>query len=232
MSSQHLKESILEARGIEKAYKGPNGEAVAILNGIDLAIEAGESISITGESGSGKTTLLNTLSLLEKPDVGSIFWNGNAVEKDNNSAQAKQRSEFMGFIFQQFYLIPELDVLSNVLMPKRILGNLSPADRDRARALLAELGLGDRIHYNTQKLSGGEMQRVAIARALINQPKLILADEPTGSIDERHGESIMQILLKLCKTEGCSILLVTHNQTFASWTDRQLRLNKGILQVC
>jgi ABC-type antimicrobial peptide transport system, ATPase component len=211
---------LLEASGLHKSYL--SGERrLEVLRGVDLAIHAGESVSIRGESGSGKSTLLNLLSGLDAPDSGELRWEG-ATKLDT-----ERRGRLLGLVFQAFYLVPELDAEANVLLAARLLGKVGPAERERARDLLRRVGLGERTHHTPAKLSGGERQRVAIARALMNRPRLILADEPTGNLDEGSGDAIIDLLLSLCREEGCALVLVTHNAAHAARCDRQLHLREG-----
>ena len=211
---------ILQATGLHKSYI--SGERrIEVLRGVDLAITAGESVSIRGESGSGKSTLLNLLSGLDAPDSGELRWEGAT------SIDPLRRGRLLGLVFQAFYLVPELDAEANVLLAARLLGKVGPAERERARELLRRVGLGERMHHTPAKLSGGERQRVAIARALMNRPKLILADEPTGNLDEGSGDSIIELLLSLGREEGCALVLVTHNAAHAGRCARKLFLREG-----
>ena len=211
---------ILQATGLHKSYL--SGERrIEVLRGVDLAISAGESVSIRGESGSGKSTLLNLLSGLDAPDSGELRWEGET------SIDAARRGRLLGLVFQAFYLVPEIDAEANVLLAARLLGKIGPAERERARELLRRVGLGERAHHTPAKLSGGERQRVAIARALMNRPKLILADEPTGNLDEGSGDSIIDLLLSLGREEGCALVLVTHNAAHAGRCARKLFLREG-----
>jgi predicted ABC-type transport system involved in lysophospholipase L1 biosynthesis ATPase subunit len=219
-----VSEAILSARGLAKTF--PSGDRkIEVLRGIDLAIAPGESVSIRGESGSGNSTLLNLLSGLDAPDAGEMRWEG-ATE-----ITPVRRATFLGMVFQSFYLIPELDARENVLMAARIAGGAGELQRKRADALLTRVGLADRGHHVPAHLSGGERQRVAIARALVNQPRLILADEPTGNLDERTGDSVIELLLGLCADTKTALVLVTHNAAYAARTARELRLHFGKLEV-
>lgn len=182
-----------------------------------------------GQSGAGKTTLLNIMTLLERPDEGEIHWNGQNVTKKSNSWLAKQRGELIGLVFQSFYLIPELNVLENVLMARRLIGRVRDQDRDRAMELLTQVGLKGRLFQPITKISGGESQRVAIARALMNQPKVIVADEPTGNLDENTAGGVMELLLALCNQENTALILVTHNPEFANKTEKKVSLHLGNL---
>ena len=219
-------ESVLRAASVRKGFTVA-GRRIEVLNGADLDLHAGESISIRGESGSGKTTLLNILSMLEQPDAGEVRWAGERVDHRRPVRLARRRGRHMGLVFQSYYLIPEINALENVLIAARVAGRT--ADRARARQLLERVGLGGRMKASPTTLSGGERQRVAVARALMNRPPVILADEPTGNLDERTGAAIMDMLLAVTAEEGASLVLVTHNPAFAARTARQLMLTAGTL---
>ena len=220
---------ILSALEIRKAFKSPDGGKTEVLKGASLDIFAGESVSISGESGAGKTTFLNILAGLESADSGEVFWRGERVDNLPNSCQSRKRAEFMGFVFQNCCLVPELDARENVEFAARIAGKYKRGEsRERAESLLEYVGLSHRIRYLPSRLSGGERQRVAIARALMNSPALILADEPTGNLDERTGESVMELLLGLCGRGETSLLLITHNPDFAKRTSRSIRISGGV----
>jgi predicted ABC-type transport system involved in lysophospholipase L1 biosynthesis ATPase subunit len=217
-----VSEPVLSARALRKSYPSGDGR-LEVLRGVDLDIAAGESVSIRGESGSGKSTLLNLLAGLDSPDSGSVSWAGSP------DTGASRRAAFLGMVFQSFYLVPELDALANVLLARRILGRLDAASRSRARDLLARVGLAERAHHLPAHLSGGERQRVALARALMNSPRLILADEPTGNLDEQTGAGVIELLLGLCASADAALVLVTHNATHAARTRRSLLLTSGSL---
>lgn len=219
---------LLEARGLSKVFAGSDTE-IPVLQRIDFQLARGESVSIRGESGSGKSTLLNVLSGLEIADSGTLLWQGRKVSGRSLSWLAAQRSGYMGFVFQAYYLAPELNALENVLLGARIAGRITSTVRDRAEQLLQRVGMGHRLTHSSTKLSGGERQRVAVARALINDPPLVLADEPTGNLDEATGQAVMELLLGLATAESKSLVLVTHNPDFAARTQRQLRLHLGEL---
>ena len=217
-----MSDVVLSAVGVRKSY--PSGDRrIEVLCGVDLRVDAGESVSIRGESGSGKSTLLNLLSGLDAPDAGEIRWDGSAPS-------AGTRARYLGMVFQSFYLIPELDAWQNVLMAGRMLGSPGADSRARARDLLERVGLGDRASHLPAQLSGGERQRVAVARALMNSPRLLLADEPTGNLDERTGEAVIDLLLGLSRETGTALVLVTHNPAHAARTGRALTLHDGRLR--
>jgi len=217
---------ILEAKQLGKSFPGPDG-AISVLNGVNFKLRRGESVSIRGESGSGKSTLLNVLSGLENTDVGELLWNGQQVSGRSLSWLAARRTNYIGFVFQSYYLAPELNALENVLLGARIAGRINSTVIDRAEALLKRVGMGYRLQHGSSKLSGGERQRVAVARALINDPPLVLADEPTGNLDEATGVAVMDLLLELAGEEAKSLVLVTHNPEFAKRTQHQLTLHLG-----
>ena len=217
---------ILEAKQLGKSFPSPDG-AITVLDGVDFKLRRGESVSIRGESGSGKSTLLNVLSGLETTDVGELLWNGQQVSGRSLSWLAARRSNYIGFVFQSYYLAPELNALENVLLGARIAGRINSTVIDRAEALLKRVGMEHRLRHGSTKLSGGERQRVAVARALINDPPLVLADEPTGNLDEATGVAVMDLLLEIAGEEAKSLVLVTHNPEFAKRTQHQLTLHLG-----
>lgn len=219
---------ILEAQQLGKSFPGEE-RPIQIFDGIDFSLRRGESVSIRGESGSGKSTLLNVLSGLEIAEAGTLTWNGERASGRSLSWLAGRRTKFMGFVFQAYYLAPELNALENVLLGARIAGRVDSTVRDRAASLLERVGMSHRIKHSSTKLSGGERQRVAVARALINDPPLVMADEPTGNLDEATGQAVMDLLLDLAGEGGKSLILVTHNPEFAKRTDRQLNLHLGKL---
>ena len=220
---------LMEAKGLMKAFPGPSG-SIPVLDGVDFCLRRGGSVSIRGESGSGKSTLLNVLSGLETADAGELLWEGRAVSGRSLSSLARLRPNFIGFVFQAYYLAPELNALENVLLGARIAGKVNRVTKDRAIALLERVGMSHRLKQSSTKLSGGERQRVAVARALINDPPLVLADEPTGNLDESTGEAVMQLLMELVAEEQKSLVLVTHNPEYAARTEAQLTLHLGKLK--
>jgi predicted ABC-type transport system involved in lysophospholipase L1 biosynthesis ATPase subunit len=199
-----------------------------VLREVDLDIATGESVSIRGESGSGKTTLLYCLAGLEQADQGELEWEGRPVGVLGAAGRARARARLIGFVFQSYYLAPELNALENVLLAGRVAG-AHGGDAARARDLLGRVGLAERLRHVPGQLSGGEAQRVAVARALLNRPRLLLADEPTGNLDERTAEEVMGLLLRLSAEEGAALALVTHHAGFAARTGRALRLEHGRL---
>ena len=221
-----MADAVLKATALRKSYR--SGDAtLEVLRGVDLAIAPGESVSIRGESGSGKSTLLNLLAGLDRPDAGELWWNAENTGKLTLSELTARRARFLGMVFQAYYLIPEIDALANVLMGARMRGVPGRAERERARALLTRVGLGERATHTPAHLSGGERQRVAVARALMNRPAVLLADEPTGNLDERTGEDVINLLLEVCAEQNTALVLVTHNAAHAKKCGRQLFLHLG-----
>lgn len=222
-----MSDRILKIEGVHKAFASPEGP-IKVLEGVSFGIGHGESLSIRGESGAGKTTLLNIITLLERPDVGTVYWEGEDVTLRRNSWLARRRGGFMGLVFQSYYLMPEFNAFDNVLMARRLVGgSVRNEDRKRVYELLDSVGLGKRARHLPSQLSGGECQRVALARALMNRPKVLVADEPTGNLDEKTGRHVMDLLLGLCQEQGTSLMLVTHNPDFAKETQRQVVLSMG-----
>jgi len=221
---------MLEATRVSKTYESPAG-SVSVLRELDLQVRPGETVAIVGPSGSGKTTLLNLLGVLDRPTSGSIKIDGVAVDTLDAAAAARFRNRSVGFIFQLHYLLPQCSVLENVLVP-RLAGGWEEAEsatRGRAAALLEQVGLKDRMTHRPWQLSGGEQLRAAIARALINQPKLILADEPTGSLDPATGERIADLLLQTNTEAQVALVVVTHNPALAQRMQKTYRLEAGRL---
>lgn len=216
--------TLLRAKGLKKAFGNPT--PVAILKGIDLEIEAGETLAIMGASGEGKSTLLHILGTLEAADAGDLFIGGKRV---TNGAAPKIRRKTIGFIFQSFFLMEDYTALDNVLMPARIARGLNTEARLRAEALLERVGLGHRLDFPAKLLSGGEKQRVAIARALCNNPDLIMADEPSGNLDHQNSQAIHELLLELVRDEGKTLITVTHDDSLATLCDRRMLLQEGQL---
>lgn len=214
---------VLLAQALAKTYQS-GSQRLQVLRSVDVAVRAGESVSIRGESGSGKSTLLNLLSGLDAPDSGTLRWAGQP-------ATADRRATFLGMVFQSFYLIPELNARQNVLMAARILGAPKPKDFARVDQLLTRVGLAERASHLPSQLSGGERQRVAVARALMNSPQLLLADEPTGNLDERTGDAVIEMLIELCRETGTALVLVTHNPAHAAKCARSLFLHDGELKA-
>ncbi len=200
-----------------------------MLRGITLEIQPAEAVFLVGASGAGKTTLLYTLAGLEKPEGGQVVFENQSVYTLSRRAQSRLRNTRMGFIFQGYFLLPELTALENVLLPAMIGG--THRDRaERAAESLREVGLGDRLHHLPLELSGGEQQRVAIARALINDPSVVFADEPTGNLDSKSGSAIIDLLLALVREKRKTLLVVTHDLSLAARGDRTLEMRDGLLE--
>jgi putative ABC transport system ATP-binding protein len=217
--------AILEASGLTKVYRRGASEVRAV-DGIDLAVEAGEFMAIMGRSGSGKTTLLDLLGCLLRPTDGALAIDGGSVIGASDGELAAIRRERIGFVFQEFNLIPTLTAIENVMLPLRY-GPRRPDGRARATELLGLVGLAERATHRPTELSGGEQQRVAIARALVNDPAVILADEPTGELDSATAERLMTTLRELNADRGVTIIIVTHDPGIAGATDRVVRLSDG-----
>jgi lipoprotein-releasing system ATP-binding protein len=215
---------------VSKTYDSPAGP-VAVLRDLDLHVAAGETVAIVGPSGSGKTTLLNLLGAMDRPTQGSIAVDGVSLETLDAAAAARFRNRAIGFVFQLHYLLPQCTVLENVLVPRLAGGWDEPTATTQARAesLLEQVGLKDRLSHRPWQLSGGEQLRVAIARALINQPKLLLADEPTGSLDPSTGERIADLLLRTHEGARVALVVVTHNPGLAGRMQKTYRLESGRL---
>ncbi len=215
----------LIARDLRRSFKiGPR--RIEVLRGISLEVARGEAVFLVGASGAGKTTLLYTLAGLERPESGTVEFETIRLYEGSAKAQAKLRNEKMGFVFQGYFLLPELTALENVTLPGLI--GRHP-DIARAEASLRDVGLGERMHHLPAELSGGEQQRVAIARALTNDPDIIFADEPTGNLDSKTGDSIMHLLMELARGRNKTLVVVTHDQRLASLGDRELRIVDGVL---
>ena len=217
---------IIEVRNLEKAYRRGDGTPVPALRDVTFSIASGEFVTIRGKSGSGKSSLLNILGCLDTPTTGSYLLGGEDVSHYDDRQRSRVRSERLGFVFQSFNLLPRTTALENVEVPA-LYGNHT-VDRAKAMALLNRVGLGDRADHFISELSGGEQQRVAIARALMNDPPVLLADEPTGNLDSAAGESVMELLTKLHK-DGRTILIVTHDEATAAYAGRELLIADGTI---
>ena len=215
----------LRARSLERSFR-IGGSQIPVLRGIDLDIVAGESVFLCGASGAGKTTRLYTLAGLETPESGTVEFEGQSLYSLSGNALARLRNQHMGFVFQSYFLLPELTALENALVPAMIRGTSAQA---RAMELLERVGLRDRMHHLPAELSGGEQQRVAIARSLINDPSILFADEPTGNLDSKNGEVIMALLLDLARDGGRTLVVVTHDEHLAQRGDRTVRIVDGRL---
>ena len=206
-----------------KAY-GEGPRRVQVLQGLDLEVRKGELVAVVGPSGVGKSTLLHIIGLLDRPDSGTLELDGTDVSCLDLEARAKLRNTLIGFVFQYHYLLDELDARDNVALPLRIAGRTGHAARGRAEELLTRVGLADRASHFPDQLSGGELQRVAVARALANNPHLVLADEPTGSLDRENSEMLFSLVRELHLMEGLTSIIVTHDEEMAGRCDRAFRL--------
>lgn len=218
---------MIELKQITKSFE-VGRETIEVLKGIDLSIQAGESVAIMGPSGSGKSTLMNIIGCLDKPTAGEYELAGENVSRYLDAELAKVRNRSIGFVFQQFHLLPRLTAVQNVELPM-IYSGISKKERlERARVALEKVGLGDRMDHFPNALSGGQKQRVAIARAIVNEPKIILADEPTGALDTKTSETIMELFTGL-NEEGSTIVLVTHEPEVAEYAQRTIMVRDGLI---
>ncbi len=225
-----MTEAILEAQDIEKGFLQPERERLIILQGLCLRVEQGSVVSVTGASGSGKSTLLHLLGSLDTPDSGRVRFAGEDIAAFGRRRLSAYRNRDIGFVFQFHYLMPELTVLENVASPGMIYGFRKQESLAAAAALLAEVGLHDKMEVMPYQLSGGEKQRAAIARSLVNSPRLLLADEPTGSLDWKTGESVFAVLKRMIAERGLSAVIATHNPKLAELTDKKYLLLGGKLE--
>jgi ABC-type lipoprotein export system ATPase subunit len=221
---------LVRALGLAKSYRGAGGQPVKVLEDADLEVKAGEFVAIVGASGSGKSTLLNVLGLLEPADAGEVWFDDVRVSHLSRRAQARVRGASIGYVFQSFLLISGLTALDNVLLAARYVRRDRASARREAMALMERLGVGARQEHYPAQLSGGEQQRVAYCRAVLNAPPLVLADEPTGSLDDAHARVILGELKGLARERGTSVILVTHRSDAAGEASRTLRLDAGRLE--
>jgi ABC-type lipoprotein export system ATPase subunit len=217
---------LLRAEGLTKTFRAPSGAAVPVLSGIDLRVDAGDFVAVTGPSGSGKSTLLNLLGLLEPADAGAVWYGDEQVSARSRTAQGMARGRHVGFVFQSFLLLASLTALDNVLLAARYVGGVNDARRARARELLAAFGLAARAGHYPAQLSGGEQQRVAFCRAVLNDPPLLLADEPTGNLDDVNGAVILDALRARAR-DGGAVVVVTHRPDIARDATAVLELRAG-----
>ena len=221
---------ILKLENLNKIYKAKS-EKLHILENLNLEVKTGEMLSIIGKSGSGKSTLLNMIGILDKPDSGSVYYMGKDVSKFSEKERNNFRNSSLGFIFQFHYLLPEFTALENVMIPAMLKNRNVKEVEKRALELLEAVELKERVHHKPSDMSGGEKQRVAIARAMVNGPKLILADEPTGNLDEETSNHINTLLKKINKEVGQTIVVVTHSSELALITDRKMLLKNSYIRI-
>jgi putative ABC transport system ATP-binding protein len=217
---------VAELVGVRKEYRS-GGETIAALSGVDVSVESGEMVAVIGPSGSGKSTLLNVLGLLDVPTAGTVRLDGDDVTGDDDETRTMARRRTIGFVFQSFHLVPMLTAVENVLVPTMFVDGDRTA---RARRLLERVGLGDRLDHRPEQLSGGQRQRVAIARALVNEPRLLLADEPTGNLDRDTGRQILEEFERISAEDGVGVVAVTHDELVTEFTDRTVELVDGVIR--
>jgi lipoprotein-releasing system ATP-binding protein len=220
---------MLELTDIHKSYKH-NGNTINVLKGIDITIGQGDTLAVIGASGAGKSTLLNIMGALERPTRGNVKIRGKHITDFDESGLCSLRNKEIGFVFQFHHLLPEFNALENTIMPALISRMGMKESKERAEKILAKVGLANRLNHRTGELSGGEQQRVAIARALMMQPKILLADEPTGNLDRNTGKDIVELLLRIREEEGLSMVIVTHNQQLADKMTKVMEIVDGKLQ--
>jgi len=220
---------VLKVGGLKRSFVQA-GVRIDVLRGVDLAVGAGEIVALLGPSGSGKSTLLQAVGLLEGGFEGAIRIAGQEVVELDDAERTRVRRDTLGFVYQFHHLLPDFSALENVVIPQLVRGATAAEARERAESLLGTLGLGERLTHRPSKLSGGEQQRVAVARALANRPALVLADEPTGNLDEATADIVFAEFLRLVRGEGSAALVATHNERIAAKMDRVLRLHEGVLQ--
>jgi len=220
-------DTILQAENIERSYT-IGKTTLDVLKGVSLEIKSGETVAIMGESGSGKSTLLHVMGGLDSPKAGKVHFQGQSVYGMSSARRSRFRAKNVGFVFQSFHLLPELDILENVALPAMALRSSGDA-KNRAAELLTEVGLGERIGHRPQELSGGEQQRAALARALMNEPDIVFTDEPTGNLDSKTGDKVLHYLFQLVESRGHTLVLVTHSKDVAARCSRQLVLKDGLL---
>jgi len=228
-SKEKEKKVLIYLKEVWKKYDMGEAEPLVVLKNINLEVYKGEFLAITGPSGSGKSTIVNLIGALDKPSYGEIFLKEKDIEEMSESSLAFLRGKTIGFIFQQFNLLPTLNALENVMLPMEMIDINDTDARERAKQLLESLDLGERLHHKPNQLSGGQQQRVAIARALSNDPEIILADEPTGNLDSKTGKFVIDFLLKLHK-EGKTVILITHDLELVKYAQRIVYLKDGQIE--
>ncbi len=218
--------NVIECRNVIKNFTDGT-RVLEILRGVDLQVPEGEILAISGPSGVGKSTLLHIMGTLDRPSKGEVFFRGKSLAKMGRNSVNRLRNKDVGFVFQFYHLLPEFTALENVMMPALSQGKRAASCRGRATQLLQTVGLGERMDHKPGKLSGGEQQRVAIARALFNEPSVVLADEPTGNLDEATGAGLVELLWNLNVTQGLTLVIVTHDEVLAAKAHRWIHLHEG-----
>ncbi len=221
-----MSEKLIEVENLRKSYY-LDGREIPVLKGVNVEFRAGEIAAVVGPSGVGKTTLLNLLGALDRPTGGEIAFKGRAYREMSEAQLARFRNRSIGFVFQFHHLLGEFTALENTIMPLLIDGVPRSQALETGRATLQEMGLEDRLEHKPSELSGGEQQRVAVARAVVNQPQLILADEPSGNLDEKTGRALTELLWKLCREKGYGFIIVTHNKELAAAADKVVEMREG-----
>lgn len=221
----------VEARGLTRTFPSPDGGVIPVLRGVDLVVEPGDSVAIVGPSGSGKSTLLHLLGALDRPTEGDVWLGGECVSELSDDRLAELRNRFVGFVFQFHHLLRDFTALENVMLPQLVAGVSREDAMTRAEDLLAQVGLAERVSHRPRRLSGGEQQRVAVARALANDPPLVLADEPSGNLDQEASDRLHDLLFELLEHHGTALIVVTHSRELAGRAGRVLRLDGGELTV-
>jgi lipoprotein-releasing system ATP-binding protein len=224
-----MSDAVLSVSGLKRSFT-QGGVTIEVLRGVNLNIARGEIVALLGPSGSGKSTLLQAVGLLEGGFEGSIAILGEEASKLNGDERTRLRRDALGFVYQFHHLLPDFNATENVMLPQMVRDVADAVAKDRAQSLLASLGLGHRLDHRPSQLSGGEQQRVAVARALANRPALVLADEPTGNLDERTADVVIDEFVRLVRHEGSSALVATHNERLAARMDRVVRLHEGVLE--
>jgi lipoprotein-releasing system ATP-binding protein len=230
MNPELLEPAALELAGVKRVFR-QGGVELAVLNGVDLALKPGELVALVGPSGAGKSTLLHLAGLLERPTEGAVRIAGQDCAGLNDERRTLLRRATLGFVYQFHHLLPEFSALENVMIPQMIAGVARGAARDKAAGLLRRVGLGERLSHRPARLSGGEQQRVAIVRALANDPKVLLADEPTGNLDHNTADGVMATLIEITRATGLAALIATHNVDLARRLDRIVALEDGKLRT-
>ncbi|TDI76147.1 MAG: ABC transporter ATP-binding protein [Bacteroidetes bacterium] len=228
-SISSINSPLVSVRGLSRSFETAQEERLHVLNDINLDIAEGELVAIVGESGTGKSTLLHLLGALDRPDTGTVKYRGRNIFDRSDEELSRFRNQNVGFVFQFHHLLPEFSALENVMMPALIAKTSAAEAKERANELLSNFGLQDRLEHRPGELSGGERQRVAIARAMMNQPDVLLADEPTGNLDKKTADSLHTVIVSLAHDSKQTVIVVTHNPEFAALADRIVRLESGVL---